>query len=329
MFFFFPETQFNRKFITNEVRDGSLDENGQAKEGGVNENGEPKEAVVDKDAAVETTAEVATTPKKTYLQELKPWSPINHESNLFHLFLRPWPLSVYPAVIFATLIFSVTLAWLVVVLNTSASIFQGPHYHMKPGIASLINVPAVIGIFLGSFVGGPLTDIISTRIAKRRNGVFEPEYRLISLIFPLIFVPVGLLMYVFSIHPDIRYGFGVQRLESWAVAWIGGACINFGLAAVPAIVMTYGTFHLRNANSVIDCYYPVAFDALLIVNGVKNMFAFGFSYGVIPWIQRSGYEQAFGEMVVIQTGVMLFAIPLYIYGKQLRHISAGWKVISW
>jgi hypothetical protein len=83
------------------------------------------------------------------------------------------------------------------------------------------------------------------------------------------------------------------------------------------------------ADLVIDSYYLVAFEALLLVNGLKNMFAFGFSYGVVPWITRSGFEHAFGEMVVIQTGVMLFAIPLYYYGKQLRHRSAGWRVISW
>ena len=80
---------------------------------------------------------------------------------------------------------------------------------------------------------------------------------------------------------------------------------------------------------VIDSYYPVAFEALLLVNGLKNMFAFGFSYGVIPWLTRSGFQAAFGEMVGIQTGVVLFAIPLFVYGKQIRHKSAGWKVISW
>jgi hypothetical protein len=93
--------------------------------------------------------------------------------------------------------------------------------------------------------------------------------------------------------------------------------------------MTYGTFSPCTTNSVIDCYRPVAFEALLLVNGLKNIFAFGFSYGVIPWVTRSGFKGAFGEMVVVQTGVMLFAVPLFLYGKKLRHISGGWKVISW
>jgi len=81
--------------------------------------------------------------------------------------------------------------------------------------------------------------------------------------------------------------------------------------------------------SVIDCYYPVAFDALLLVCGLKNIFAFGFSYGVINWIQLDTFQGAFGAMVGIQCGVMLFAVPLYYYGKQIRHASGTWRVISW
>ena len=86
---------------------------------------------------------------------------------------------------------------------------------------------------------------------------------------------------------------------------------------------------MTTINLVIDSYYPVAFEALLMVCGLKNIFAFGFSYGVVPWIIRSGYEGAFGEMVAIQCGVMLLGLPLWYYGKRLRHISASWKLISW
>ena len=95
--------------------------------------------------------------------------------------------------------------------------------------------------------------------------------------------------------------------------------------------MTYGitSSHAILLIPVIDSYHPVAFEALLLVCGLKNIFAFGFSYGVVPWITRSGYQGAFGEMVAIQCGVMLFALPLWYYGKQLRAISAHWKVITW
>jgi hypothetical protein len=80
---------------------------------------------------------------------------------------------------------------------------------------------------------------------------------------------------------------------------------------------------------VVDSYFPVAFEMLLLSSGLKNVFAFGFAYGVVPWIAKSGYSGAFGEMAAIQVGVMLFGLPLWYWGKQIRHASASWKVVCW
>ena len=223
LFLFLPETQYYRNYIT----------------GTQQTSGDTKEMVTS-----DTTADVTPIPKKTFLQELQPWSKINPKTSYIHLFFRPAPLIVYPAVMFGFLVFSTTLAWVVSVLNVQASIFQGPHYHMKPGINSLINIPAIIGIAFGSYVGGALTDFIAAKMAKRNEGIFEPEFRLLSLIFPFFILPSGLLMYFLAIRTHDRFGFGVQRLESWSVSWIGYGCLAFGLSAVPAIVMTYGTFLL-------------------------------------------------------------------------------------
>lgn len=54
--------------------------------------------------------------------------------------------------------------------------------------------------------------------------------------------------------------------------------VSFGLTFVPVATMTY----------VSDCYLPVNADALELVNGLKNIVAFGFLYGVIPWITTAG-----------------------------------------
>jgi hypothetical protein len=45
---------------------------------------------------------------------------------------------------------------------------------------------------------------------------------------------------------------------------------------------------------VSDCALPVNSDALLLVNGLKNIVAFGFLYGVIPWVEEVGYVDCFG-----------------------------------
>ena len=135
-------------------------------------------------------------PKKTFLQELKPWSKINPYASYIHLLFRPIPLIVYPAIIFAFLAFSTSLAWVVCYVDTAASIYQPPPYLMNIGVSGLYNVPGIIGILAGSYVGGGLTDLIAERQARRNNGVFEPESRLIALILPFFLEPVGLLMYL-------------------------------------------------------------------------------------------------------------------------------------
>ena len=77
------------------------------------------------------------------------------------------------------------------------------------------------------------------------------------------------------------FGFGAQEHLHWIVGYMGYAFIGFGITSIPNIGMTY----------ILDTYGPVANEALLIVNGLKNVFAFGFSYGVAPWATKDGYEK--------------------------------------
>jgi hypothetical protein len=178
IFFFFPETRYVRKLVA------------------------PGERTVGEFKAREHNVEETTEslsseiPKITFLQSLKPWTSINREVNWFKLFLRPWPLLIYPAVLYATLNFSTLVAWTLCISNTYASIYQAPPYKMTPGINGLIKVPSLIGSILGALCGGELTDRFAKWHARRNNGVFEPESRLVLLVIPFLIVPTGLLLFV-------------------------------------------------------------------------------------------------------------------------------------
>lgn len=67
---------------------------------------------------------------------------------------------------------------------------------MSPAVNGLINIPSLIGTFLASYGGGGLTDRISEWQARKNNGIFEPEARLVALIIPAIITPAGLLMFI-------------------------------------------------------------------------------------------------------------------------------------
>jgi hypothetical protein len=132
--------------------------------------------------------------KKTFLEELKPFSKIDPNKNYLFLLLRPLPLIVYPATIFGALLFASSIGFSLAALAINPSVFQAKPYNMSPAINGLINVPALIGYVLGAIAGGYLTDKIAELQARKNNGIFEPEYRLVALIIPLIITPAGLLL---------------------------------------------------------------------------------------------------------------------------------------
>jgi hypothetical protein len=94
---------------------------------------------------------------------------------------------------------------------------------------------------------------------------------------------------------------------------------------------------------VSDCALPINSDALLLVNGLKNIVAFGMSlseayqallsilgflYGVVPWVDKVGYVDSFGAMAGIFVAIVgLGAVLLTVYGAQVRHAGAQWKLI--
>ena len=180
------------------------------------------------------------------------------------------------------------LAAVIVASSLNAFVFQAPPYNFSPAINGLINIPSLskyscfrlccwtatnkqpVGSLVGAFCGGYLTDVCARWYARRHLGVFVPESRLPMLVVPAILAPTGLLM----------FGFCAQQQLHWTVGYVGYGLISVGLTSVSTIGMTY----------VMDCYYPVAPEALLIVNAFKNVTAFGVIYGVVPWVTRSGFQ---------------------------------------
>lgn len=58
-----------------------------------------------------------------------------------------------------------------------------------------MNIPPAIGAIIGSIFGGPLSDWMIIVIARRRSGIFEPDYRLWTFLVPGLAMVAGVLMY--------------------------------------------------------------------------------------------------------------------------------------
>jgi hypothetical protein len=187
MLFFLPETQYYRP--TSEgaasLRSSSTEDQTTKGEQKLHETVTVDESPV-------------SPPRKTFAQDLSLFSGFNpggHKENFIILFLRPFPLTIIPAIIYPTLVLGAGVSILLCLLDTAASVFQAPPYLFSPGIQSLMYLPNLVGGMLGCLWGGCGTDLYCKYRASKNNGVFEPENRLVMAIFPGLVTAAGTLMY--------------------------------------------------------------------------------------------------------------------------------------
>lgn len=59
------------------------------------------------------------------------------------------------------------------------------------------------------------------------------------------------------------------------------------------------------------------------------LFGFLLSFYTNPWIASSGYESAYGAMAGISAFIILGWVPLYLWGKNIRHVTWNWSIVSY
>jgi MFS family permease len=119
-------------------------------------------------------------PRKSYLQRL---SFATTTPGPFILFARhayqPFQiLFTIPGVAYMSLVYAVLLAWSTVMSAALGTYMILPPYNFNSTQIGLMNLAPFIGNTLGSLICGPLSDWAILRLAKRNNGIYEPEMRL-------------------------------------------------------------------------------------------------------------------------------------------------------
>jgi len=250
----------------------------------------------------------ATPPKKSIRETLAIWNGSLTNESLLKLSIRPFLLIALPPVLWAALVQSVTIGFLVAVSSNIGAAFEEA-YEFEAYQSGLCFVAAIIGSLLGIPAGGHLGDKVADYLTKRNGGIREPEMRLPVIILAMITTPLALIL----------YGVGIEHRLHWIVPTIGLGLLNFSITQAASVSLVY----------VIDSYRPVAGEVSLAVLGFKSMFGFLLSFYTNPWINVSGYQDAFGAMAGIAAAVLVCWIPLYLWGKHIRHVTWHWPLISY
>jgi hypothetical protein len=111
------------------------------------------------------------------------------------MILKPFLILIHPAVVWATVLLSISTAWYVVVSFVVAQIFTAPPYYLEPVDIGYMSAGPVIGGTLGSIFCGLVSDPLAQALARRNCGVYEPEFRLVLIIPMLVSSALGWFLF--------------------------------------------------------------------------------------------------------------------------------------
>ncbi|KAK5110059.1 hypothetical protein LTR62_006303 [Meristemomyces frigidus] len=243
--------------------------------------------------------------RKTYWQRLSlltttpgPWSHFLRHS------WQPFMILVsIPGVLFCSLTYAVLLAWSTVMTTAVSEYMLLPPYNFSASQIGLMSLGPFIGSTLGSIVVGPVSDYVAVQLAKRNNGIYEPEMRF--WVF-LPFIP-------FQLAGAWWFGYGLADGASWAQVAVAYGVCNFGSAPLQAIALTY----------MLDAYNDIIGDALTGLTFLRNLFSTIFVFAMPAWAAAVGIPNVFNTIGAIGSVILCFAGVFIWKGKQLRVRTAG------
>lgn len=282
MFFFMEETNYDRKSVG--VVEGSPSHNLQGSATDLAEKG--------------ATAEVVNAPMmKTFVQKLalkdKPRQQLMHHRILLQLRFVAWP-----NVFYAGFAYGSTLIWFNVLNATASVIFSAPPYNFSAAIVGVTYVACLVGVTLGFFFCGRVSDWLAVKLARRNGGIYEPEQRLWLFAASSVIIPFGLIL----------WGVGAA-LE---IHWFG---LTFAMAVL-AFVNTCGC--TISVNYLVDCFKDMSGDALTSVILIRNTMSFAIGYGITPWLTNLGTQNCFISAAFVGLAASLAFVPMVRWGKYFR-----------
>lgn len=209
-------------------------------------------------------------------------------------------LLLFPNVFWALCLNGLTLGANIAVGTTYGNIVTAAPYNWSQDNASYVNIGQIVVAIIALPMLGHGSDRLVKWRAQRNNGIHEPENRILPLFIPLA---VG----IFSC---VLYGFAAQYPGDYhwfTYVWVVAA-YYFAFVGANIVAITY----------LLDSYPARAGPMLVVICAFRGIISFGVSYGISPMIEATGYSGAFGIFAALTAFFGLLAIPIYIWGKNIR-----------
>lgn len=195
----------------------------------------------------------ASIPMKSYRQRLA-FVTITEGSILHDLYEPIIILLTFPAITYTAIAYGILLAWFAVLISVQATyMFDDPYDFTAIGIG-LMNIAPFIASIPGVLIGGYLNDRWIMWLARRNNGVYEPEMRLWMLLPLAIFAPLGILMFGLGLN-DVSCVFDCYPCTQLTLSrMLHGPCLPLDSASTDFVSRLAASSHCRMPWTLIRMY---------------------------------------------------------------------------
>lgn len=264
---------------------------------------EPWESKEKQDGAAQVETVV---PRKTFLQTLKPWAPIDHNAQFFATIVRSFAYFLVPAVLWVITSFGIYIGLGALTFNyTFPLLITEPPYSWPQTSSGLIALATILGFAL-ALPFTPTSDLIAAKLTRRNANIREAEMRLPALLPGVFLAPAGLIV----------YGLTAEKSLHWTGFFAGVAMVQFG-------AYFFFTFTLAYA---VDSYFADVSEMLIAMNLGKQAISFGMGSYLLDWIVGRGYAVVIAGVfcaVAVVNNAMI--VLFWCAGKGIRRgTSRGW-----
>ncbi|OAG02758.1 MFS transporter-like protein [Paraphaeosphaeria sporulosa] len=261
-------------------------------------NGESKIQIEEKGSFFE----IGTSEKESYRDRLRLFRGRLSPESFWKGVWKPVPLIAYPAVLFSTVVYGTYFTFLLTISVLAVTALSLPPYNLNPAQIGLTNLPLLLVGFIGSPISGWMADWAAKAMARRNNGVFEPEFRLVLMLVAVPFATVGFVGFGYSLHnaASIYQVMAFFSIYSFSVPFASQASLTY----------------------VIDCHPKDANQAFVTINFTKAIFTFLATTYANGWMMQVGPKTVFVALAMINLAVCALTIPAYMFGKRFRSMVA-------
>ncbi|PWY65698.1 MFS general substrate transporter [Aspergillus heteromorphus CBS 117.55] len=210
---------------------------------------------------------------------------------------RPIKMLLFCPVVTGLAVYNAVVYGFTYLLFSTFSVVFEDQYRYSEGRLGLVYLGLAIGFLISLSIASVVNDRTHARLS-RKHGVAKPEYRLDSLMYGAIAIPIGYFIYGWTAEKDVDS----------AVPIVATGLVGFG------VMFTFIPYNVY----MIDAYTKYAASAIAAGNILRSLSAALLPMAGIPLYDHLGYGWGNSLLAFVSLGLGVMCLFFRKYGEEWR-----------